>query len=83
MQEVKPTPNPTVISMLEELLAEAETGQVQGIAFAGSLSNAATFNQFVTGGQAMALVGEIAVMQRDVIDCEIDIRRKILPEYCE
>ena len=74
MQEVKAKPRQDVVEMLEDLLQQAKSGELQGVAVAGAMSNCRTFNCFLTGGHTMALVGEIHILARDVIDCEVDIR---------
>lgn len=74
MQEVKAKPRQDMVEMLEDLLQRAKSGELQGVAVAGALSNCRTFNCFLTGGYTMALVGEIHILARDVIDCEVDIR---------
>lgn len=74
MNEIKPKPRQDIIDLLEDLLKDAKSGELQGIAIAGSMTSCRTFNCFVTGGHAMAMVGEIHILARDVIDCEVDIR---------
>jgi hypothetical protein len=74
MQEVKAKPRQDVVEMLEELLREAKSGELQGVAIAGAMRNCQTFNCFITGGYTMAMVGEIHILARDVIDCEVEIR---------
>lgn len=83
IHKVEAAPNQRVIDMLEDLLNDARNGEIQGIAIAGSMSNARTFNCFEPGGNAMAMVGEVHILARDLIDEYIDIRRKPAPEFCE
>lgn len=81
--EVKPKVNQEVVEMLEDLLDCAKKGEIQGIAVAGAYNNAVTFNCFSPGGYTMALLGEHRVLERDMIDCKVVIRRAPMWEYCE
>ena len=68
IEEVKAMPNPAVIKILEGLLNDAKTGEIQGVAIAGAMSNARTFNVYELGGDVMSLLGEVLVLQRDIMD---------------
>lgn len=82
VNEVKAEVNKEVVDILKSLLDEAETGLIQGVAVAGIHSDAATFNVF-SSYMPMHLLGELRVLERDMMDLHIDCRRKPCWEYCE
>lgn len=59
---------------MNDLLKEAKSGDIQGIVISGSYSNARTFNVFELGGYNVALIGEMRITERDVVDCGIELR---------
>lgn len=83
MIEVKPTPNQDIIDMLEGLLEEAKSGRIQAISIAGVYSGCATFNCFVGGFRPVSLLGEMRLLERDVVDCCTQVRRQPAWEFCE
>ena len=76
LKEVKPKPNKRVIEILEENLKLAKTGELQGIAITTAYNDASTGTQFHLGGYVIAMLGEIRILERDIIDCLVDTRRK-------
>ena len=83
MNEIKPQVNTHIVEMLEGLLKGAKRGEIQGAAVAGVRPDGTTFNYFALGGHVMALLGEHRVLERDMIDGNVDIRRAPMWEYCE
>ena len=77
MKEVKHIhpPNPDLIGRLESLLSEAKSGELQGLAYAGRIKSSYTCSGWVgydTG--VMSTLGELRVLERDMIDLLVDIR---------
>ena len=83
LYEIKPNPNEKVINILEDYLKMAKSGELQGICIAASLTDACTCSAFILEGNVMAMIGELVVLQRDVLDCNVDLRRLPKWEYCE
>ena len=76
LKELKPQVQKEIIDMLEYALERAKSGYFQGLALAAVCNDASTFTQFHNGGYIMALIGELRVLERDIIDCCVDTRRK-------
>ena len=70
-------PNPKVIDMLEKVLVDAKSGEIQSIAICGVTDDVCTFNCFVVGVLPTTPVGEIRVLERDVIDCHVELRMPV------
>lgn len=83
IEQVKPKPNQQVVEMLESLIEEAKEGRIQSLAVAGVYSDCATFNCFDGNYYPASLIGEIRILERDVVDLCVDTRRKPMWEYCE
>ncbi len=82
MEEVKSSPNSRIVGLLEDLLEHAKLGKLQGVAVAGVEDSCSTFNCFA-GYYPIYLLGEIRVLERDLMDLQVDIRRKPVWEVCE
>jgi len=82
VNEIKAKVNKEVVGILKSLLDDAESGLIQGVAVVGVRSDAATFNVF-SSYMPIHLLGELRVLERDMIDLNIDCRRKPCWEYCE
>ncbi len=76
-------PSPHIIEMVEGLLEDAKAGKVVAVAFAGVYTNAQSFNTFIGDYYPMHLIGELRVLERDVVDCCVDTRRKVRWEFTE
>jgi len=77
MKEVitlKPPVNKAVVRLLSELLEQAQSGRIQGIAVAGVYNDRWTFNTWATNGQDVCLLAELTILTRDFTDCQIDLR---------
>ena len=83
IKEAPNKPNPEVIELLEDLLKKAKDGEIVTVAFAGVVKNNCSFNSFVGDYYPMSLIAELRVLERDVIDCCIDTRRKVCWEFTE
>jgi len=72
---VLPDPDPDVVSYIEALLEEAKTGEIQSIVVAVSLSNHRTGSSWAgMNKNNMAVLGEIEVLKRDLMDLLISLR---------
>lgn len=68
-------PDQAVIDFIKQLLLEAESGELQSIAVVTSLSGYRTGNGWMgMNKNNMAIVGEIEVLKRDVMDLLIELR---------
>lgn len=68
-------PDQEVIDALKELLADAEAGRIQSIVYAVLLDDGSTGNGWHgMDKNNVTLLGELTIMQRDVMDCLIDLR---------
>ena len=76
VKEIKPQPNQTVIRMLKDALELAESGEIQSLVMLGVRSDACTFNVFCADWHPIALLGELRVTERELIDECVDIRRR-------
>lgn len=83
VKEVKSNQNPAVVEMLENLLEQAKLGEIQSLAIAGLSPSAESFNCFVGDYYPIALIGELRILERDVVDLCVDTRRKPAWEFCE
>lgn len=75
LQGVKPVPNERLIALLEILLKEVKAGELQGAAIAGAYTNLRTCNIFETGEETMLLLAEMRILERDLMDAEVDLRK--------
>ena len=76
--EIKTKPNKVVIEILKDLLARAESGNIHGIAVIVEHSgySASIFSVY----DPVKALGELAVLQRDIIDTQIDLRCPVSEE---
>lgn len=75
MYEVTLEPNPNTVEYLEDLLARAKTGEIQGFAIAIDKSKAMTGNGWVgIENNCMSLIGEVEAMKVDMIRATVDQR---------
>ena len=81
--EIKPEVNETLVKMLSEALELAKEGKMQSACIGMVFDDCATGNAFSGGWMPVSLVGELRVMERDLIDLNIDTRRKPMWEFCE
>lgn len=63
-----------IISILEEWLRMAKDGEIVSLALAGVLHDNATCNSFSAPISPVSLLGELQILQRDVLDICIDTR---------
>ncbi len=83
MEEIKKEVNTTAVKILEDLLQQAKSGEIQSIGIVGVLDDCRTFNVFDCPYHPVVILGEVRVLERDIIDCCVDTRRKPEWEYCE
>jgi len=74
IEKIKNTKSKQLIKMLSEVLELAKSGEIQSACIAMSFSDGCTGN-CSTGTMAISLIGEIRVMERDIIDCNVETRR--------
>ncbi len=73
--------NPTVVGILENMLKQAKSGEIQSIAVAGVYNDGCAFNVFDADKFAIMLIGELRLLERDVIDLCCDIRKNVSWDY--
>ena len=75
LYEITLEPNPETVHYFKDLLARAETGEIQGFAIVIHKSKGLTANGW-TGLMLnpMAIIGEIEAMQMDLINANVDQR---------
>lgn len=78
VKEIKSEPNKVVIEILKDLLVRAESGNIHGIAAIVEHSGCSA-NVFSVYNPVVAL-GELAILQRDIIDTQIDLRCPVSEE---
>lgn len=83
ISEIKSQPNQELIDMLESLVENAKSGRMQSAAVCVVNDDCSVGNCFVGSYFPTALIGELRVLERDIIDICIDTRRKPLWECCE
>lgn len=83
IKEIKEEPNQHIIGLLEDLLEDAKNRKIQAIAIACVNGDCTTSNGFYGDNYPVNLIGELRCLERDIMDCNVDIRRKPLLEYCE
>lgn len=83
VEEIKSKPQEMVIKLLEKRLEEAKNGNIQSIVIVGVCGDGSVFNCFDGSYYPSALIGEMRITERDLIDCCVDIRRQVAWEYTE
>lgn len=81
ISEVNPKTRQNIVEMLKSLLVDAEKGEIQSLAVAGVNYDASTFNVFDTHYAVATVLGELRVLERDIIDLRVDIRKNISWDY--
>ena len=66
--------NQEIIEMLEDQLNEAKQGRILSIAVVGVSTDATTYSYYSAKRYPVTLIGEIRLLERDIIDTEIDLR---------
>ena len=67
-------PDPEVINALEELLEDAKAGKLVDYALIGYRLNGELVSTFQINNHIMAMIGELRVLERDILDCCVDKR---------
>ena len=80
LELIRPNPEPGVIELLKTALDEAEKGGICGIAIALTYTDGRTANAYSLD-RAMSLIGELRVLERDIVDSSIDLRRHEAGDY--
>jgi len=73
----------SVIKMLEEFLSYAKNGEINAAAIVAVGTDATTINCFAGDDISSSMLGELRVLERDIVDVCIETRRKPMWEYCE
>ena len=73
ISEVMTRPDENLIALLEGALSRARAGEIVGAAIAEACSDGATQNVFYAA-YPVRLIGELRILERDIIDLEIDTR---------
>lgn len=79
MYEIKPKPNEVLVNLLQELVDQAKTGELQGIAFATTYSDAGTGNGFHTD-RPVPILGELSVLETEIKEY-FELLRKSIDGY--
>lgn len=83
VEEVKAKPNKELIERLEKTLEDARSGHIVSFAICGTYSNCYSFNAFYCNDRPETLIGGLRVLERDLIDCCVDIRKEVDWDYCK
>ena len=67
--------NPTIVYMLEDALKLAKKGEIISCAVAWTANNGYTASAFYAPDRVMALLGELTVLERDIMEICIASRR--------
>ena len=81
--EIKKTTDKDTIEILEDMLERAKSGDIQSIAVAAVTNSAQTLNCFSGDYYPISLIGELRVLEREIIDLCVDTRRRPAWEFCE
>jgi len=81
--ELKQKPNKRLIRMIKGMLERAETGELQLLGVFGVTDDGCTFNQFEADPDAVRMLGELRLIERDIIDLCCSIRRKVDWDFVE
>ena len=76
-------PHQGVIGILESVLEKAKSGEVQSIAIAGINDDCNPFNCFGGEFYPVHLIGELRLLERDLVDLCCDIRKEVSWDYVE
>ena len=74
VHEIKANGSEEIVAILTDLLEQASKGKIQSIAICGMLNDATSCNVFNIKTRPITLLGELRLLERDVIDCCVDIR---------
>ncbi len=83
IEEIRKEADDTVVKAAEEFLERAKSGEIQSFAIAGVCGDGCVFNQFVGGSASMSLLGEVRLLERDIIDVCCETRRQVAWEFTE
>ena len=84
LQEINSkTENHSAVELLNEALTRARNGDIQNVVIFGTDGEGCTFNQFCIHDKVMPILGELRLVERDLIDLFADIRMKPSWDYCE
>ena len=83
IKEIKKYVDEDTVGILKDMLSRAESGDIQSIAIAGVTNSAENFNVFSGSYYPISLIGELRVLEREIIDLCVDTRRKPAWEFCE
>ena len=67
-------PNEAAIEAIEQLLADAEAGRITDYALIAHWVGGEVGSTFDCSSNTMAMIGEIRVLERDIMDCCVDKR---------
>jgi len=68
-------PNNCIIGLLEHALKDAKDGEIISIAIAYTFNDGYTSSGFHAPDRVMALLGEITVLERDIMDICVTSRK--------
>ena len=83
LSEIKSKPVPDVIAQLESLLADAKSGELQTFAFAAVQDKGFVSSGFAGNYDFTTIIGELRVLERNIMDSKLLLIRCPLPEFCE
>ena len=76
---IKPLVDEDLVRVLQQAMDMAKAGELEGFAFAGTTCDGGSVNLFHCHTRVMQLLGEVAVLQRDIMDLKIDLRVPVEP----
>jgi hypothetical protein len=63
-----------IVELLEGYLEDAKAGRLVSIGVVTGMTNAEVSSAFVADNRPVNLVGELEILKRDLIDCQVDLR---------
>ena len=75
--------NDHLVEMLEQILEQAMSGDIIAVAMAGITHDACTFLAHNCHDYPTLVLGELTVLQREVMDTYVGLSRKPEEMYCE
>jgi len=70
--------NEMTVNMFKGLLRDAESGFIQSAAVTFTTNSATSGNCFSCEEDAVTIIGELRILERDIVDLNIDTRREPL-----
>ncbi len=70
------------INILQNLLDDAKAGKIASFAFVGCRNNGDGFNCFTGNYYPIAMIGELRILERDLMDTCVNLRKNVSWDCC-